>query len=88
MLAAGTAAMSVWWAAKPFLSAVSWDIALPVIGHVHFSTVLLFDIGVYMLVIGATVLMLVALAHQSLRLYRKPVAGAQAPAATATGKNH
>jgi multicomponent K+:H+ antiporter subunit A len=26
-----------------------------------------------MLVVGATVLMLVALAHQSLRLYRKPV---------------
>lgn len=72
LLAAGTAAMSVWWASKPFLAAVSWDVALPVIGHVHISTVLLFDIGVYMLVVGATVLMLVALAHQSLRLYRKP----------------
>ena len=29
-------------------------------------------IGVYMLVVGATVLMLVALAHQSLRSYRRP----------------
>jgi multicomponent K+:H+ antiporter subunit A len=72
LLAAGVAAMSVWWASKPFLAAISWDIALPLIGHVHLSTVLLFDIGVYMLVVGATVLMLVALAHQSLRLYRKP----------------
>lgn len=72
LLLAGTAAMSVWWASKPFLAAVSWDLALPVIGDVHLSTVLLFDIGVYMLVIGATVLMLVALAHQSLRFYRKP----------------
>jgi multicomponent K+:H+ antiporter subunit A len=74
LLAAGTAAMSVWWTAKPFLAANSVDLILPVVGHVHLSTVLLFDIGVYMLVVGATVLMLVALAHQSLRLYRKPAA--------------
>ena len=85
LLAAGSAAISVWWTAKPFLSAISWDIALPVIGHVHFSTVLLFDIGVYMLVIGATVLMLVALAHQSLRLYRKPAA--EVPAEPSPGNN-
>src|SRR3546814_11115526 len=66
LLAAGTAAMSVWWAAKPFLAANSLDLILPLVGHVHLSTVLLFDIGVYLLVVGATVLMLVALAHQSL----------------------
>lgn len=74
LLAAGTAAMVVWWADKPFLSAISQDFILPLIGHVHLSSALLFDAGVYMLVVGATVLMLVALAHQSLRLYRKPVA--------------
>ena len=34
---------------------------------------LLFDLGVYMLVVGATVLMLIALAHQSLRSPRKLV---------------
>ncbi|EWM45027.1 hypothetical protein D557_3016 [Bordetella holmesii 70147] len=38
---------------------------------------LLFDLGVYMLVVGATVLVLVALAHQSLRAQRKLVAEAQ-----------
>ena len=37
----------------------------------HTSSALLFDIGVYMLVVGSTVLMLVAIAHQSLRFYRK-----------------
>ncbi|SHI02038.1 monovalent cation/H+ antiporter subunit A [Pollutimonas bauzanensis] len=79
LLLAGAAAMSVWWASKPFLAAMSWDLMLPVVGHVHLSTVLLFDIGVYMLVIGATVLMLVALAHQSLRLYRKPAPAVAAP---------
>ena len=74
LLAAGGAAMSAWWAARPLLAAISRDFHVPLIGHVHLSTVLLFDIGVYMLVVGATVLMLVALAHQSLRLYRKPAA--------------
>lgn len=74
LLAAGAAAMCVWWAAKPFLSSVAVDLHIPVIGVVHLSTVLLFDLGVYTLVVGATVLMLIALAHQSLRLYRKPAA--------------
>ncbi len=77
LIAAGTAAIGVWWAAKPFLAAVSYDLPLPLIGEIHLSTVLLFDIGVYMLVVGATVLMIVALAHQSLRLYRHPPASDQ-----------
>jgi multicomponent K+:H+ antiporter subunit A len=84
LVSAGAAAMVVWWAAKPFLAAVSLDLLLPVVGHVHLSTVLLFDIGVYMLVVGATVLILVALAHQSLRLYRKPAA-IIAPVGSETG---
>ncbi|MFA7668314.1 MAG: hydrogen gas-evolving membrane-bound hydrogenase subunit E, partial [Burkholderiaceae bacterium] len=74
LLAAGTAAMGVWWLSRPFLAAAAVDLHIPVIGAVHLSSVLLFDIGVYTLVIGATVLMIIALAHQSLRLYRKPSA--------------
>src|SRR3546814_15003908 len=66
LLTAGTAAMSVWWADKPFLAANRLDLILPLVGHVHLSTVLLFDIGVYMLEVGATVLMLVALAYKYL----------------------
>ena len=72
LLAAGIAAIMVWIVGKPFLASLTWDPVLPVIGAVHLSSVLLFDLGVYMLVIGATVLMLVALAHQSLRFQRKP----------------
>jgi len=74
LLVAGTAATLVWWLGHPFLTAVTWDVRLPVIGAVHLSSVLLFDIGVYMLVIGATILVLVALAHQSLRFARRPAA--------------
>ena len=35
--------------------------------RLHLSSVLLFDLGVYMVVVGGTMLMLIALAHQSLR---------------------
>ncbi|MBP6622984.1 MAG: monovalent cation/H+ antiporter subunit A, partial [Alcaligenes sp.] len=71
LLTAGVAAMLVWAFNKPFLSAQSWDLHLPLIGEVHTSSALIFDIGVFMLVIGSTILILVALAHQSLRFYRK-----------------
>jgi multicomponent K+:H+ antiporter subunit A len=81
LLFAGSAAMAAWLAYKPFLAALAWDIALPLVGHVHLSSVLLFDLGVYMLVVGSTVLVLVALAHQSLRAQRKAAAEIQAAAA-------
>src|SRR5690606_1741123 len=57
----------------PFLTARSVHLTLPLLGELHLSTVLLFDLGVYMLVVGATLLILVALAHQSLRSPRKAV---------------
>lgn len=83
LLAAGAAAVSAWLALRPFLSALAWDLHLPLVGKIHLSSVLLFDLGVYMLVVGATVLVLVALAHQSLRAQRKLAAEAQAEADTA-----
>ena len=67
LLLAGLTGTGAWFAAKPFLSALSWHGSVPLIGEVHLSSVLLFDLGVYMLVVGATTLILVALAHQSLR---------------------
>lgn len=54
----------------PFLSALSVDIPLPIIGDLHLSSVMLFDLGVFALVVGSTTYMLVALAHQSLRSQR------------------
>ncbi|SAI74639.1 pH adaptation potassium efflux protein [Bordetella ansorpii] len=84
LLASGGAALMAWFAGRPFLSALAADLPLPWIGKVHLSTVILFDVGVYMLVVGATVLVLVALAHQSLRAQRKAAADAQAAAQSAT----
>lgn len=73
LLAAATAGLSAWWLSLPFLTALAAHFHLPLIGDVHLSSVLLFDIGVYLLVVGATLLILVALAHQSLRRPRKTV---------------
>jgi multicomponent K+:H+ antiporter subunit A len=73
LLAAAAAGLSAWWLTLPFLTALTLHLSLPVLGDIHLSTVLLFDLGVYLLVVGATLLILVALAHQSLRRPRKTV---------------
>jgi len=79
LLIAGIAAVSAWWTARPLLAAVGWHLFVPGLGQVYLSTALLFDIGVYMLVVGATMLILIALAHQSLRFHRKATAAIQPP---------
>ncbi|RJG04050.1 monovalent cation/H+ antiporter subunit A [Noviherbaspirillum sedimenti] len=76
LLCAAGAGLSAWLATRPFLSALALHAQLPLIGELHLSTVLLFDLGVYMLVIGAAGLILVALAHQSLRRHRLPAGAA------------
>jgi multicomponent K+:H+ antiporter subunit A len=73
LLAAAGSGVGAWLASRSFLTALSLDLNVPLLGEVHLSSVLVFDLGVYMLVIGATVLMLAALAHQSLRSPRKVV---------------
>lgn len=57
-----------WIFGYPFLSAHAQYLDIPIIGKVPFSTAMLFDFGVFSLVMGAIVLMLIAIAHQSLRV--------------------
>jgi multicomponent K+:H+ antiporter subunit A len=71
LLAAAAAGFGAWLESRSFLTALATDVHLPLIGDVHVSSILVFDLGVYMLVVGATALMLVALAHQSLRSPRR-----------------
>ncbi len=73
LLAATGTGIGAWLASRSFLTAMALDLRLPLFGEVHLSSVLGFDLGVYMLVVGATMLMLIALAHQSLRSPRKVV---------------
>ncbi|HET9068908.1 MAG TPA: MnhB domain-containing protein, partial [Amaricoccus sp.] len=51
----------------PFLTASARYVTLPIIGDVPVATALLFDLGVFSLVVGATIVILIAIAHQSLR---------------------
>ena len=54
----------------PFLTSYFRYADLPLIGKVPLASAALFDLGVFGLVVGATVLMLIALAHQSIRRLR------------------
>ncbi|MCK0209286.1 monovalent cation/H+ antiporter subunit A [Starkeya koreensis] len=59
-----------WWFGYPFLTSHFQYLDIPFIGKVPAASALLFDLGVFFLVVGATVLILIALAHQSLRSSR------------------
>jgi len=70
LLIAGLTGMGSFLFGYPFLTAHARYVDLPLIGKVPAATAMLFDLGVYGLVVGATVLMLIAIAHQSLRSAR------------------
>ncbi len=54
----------------PFLTAHARYLDIPLIGKVPMATAMAFDLGVFLAVVGATVLLLIAIAHQSLRAAR------------------
>ena len=70
LLIAGGAGAAAFMTGYPFLTAIARYVEVPLIGKVPASTAMLFDLGVFALVVGATVLMLIAIAHQSLRSAR------------------
>jgi multicomponent K+:H+ antiporter subunit A len=51
----------------PFLTTHTWHFDLPLLGDIHLASALFFDVGVYAVVVGSTLLILTALAHQSVR---------------------
>ncbi|TWI08205.1 monovalent cation/H+ antiporter subunit A [Aerolutibacter ruishenii] len=63
----------------PFLTTHTAHFTLPWIGEVHLPSATFFDLGVLAVVVGAVLLILTALAHQSIRGHRQQ----QAPHATA-----
>jgi multicomponent K+:H+ antiporter subunit A len=71
LLAAGTGS-GAWFFAHPFLTSHVLHLDVPWLGELHLPSAFFFDIGVFALVLGATLLMLIALAHQSLRGDRRP----------------
>jgi multicomponent K+:H+ antiporter subunit A len=77
LLAAGTglAAMAF---GRPFLTSYFRQVEVPLLGALPLASAVVFDLGVFCLVVGATTLMLIALAHQALRRPRAPVHDAEA----------
>jgi multicomponent K+:H+ antiporter subunit A len=56
-----------WLFGYPFLASSFRYLDVPLLGRIPIASALLFDLGVFILVVGATVLILVAIAHQSIR---------------------
>jgi multicomponent K+:H+ antiporter subunit A len=69
LLAVGVGA-AAWLFDMPFLTSSFSYAEVPWIGAVPLASAFIFDLGVFALVVGATVLMLIALAHQSVRGHR------------------
>ncbi|WP_116653578.1 monovalent cation/H+ antiporter subunit A [Pelagibacterium sediminicola] len=67
LLIAMLTGMAAWTFDYPFLTSYFQYTEIPYIGKVPTASALFFDLGVFVLVVGATVLMLVAIAHQSIR---------------------
>jgi len=56
----------------PFLTTHTAHVALPGLGLLHLPSAAIFDVGVFAVVVGSSLLLLTALAHQSLRARRRP----------------
>ncbi|MGD9774313.1 monovalent cation/H+ antiporter subunit A [Diaphorobacter sp.] len=54
----------------PFLTSHTAHLSLPGIGDIHVASAMFFDMGVFALVVGSTLLILTAIAHQSVRSHR------------------
>ena len=74
---------AAWLFERPFLSSSFSYLEVPWIGSIPVASALLFDIGVFALVVGATVLMLIAIAHQTVRSHRTPSSRASVASPTA-----
>jgi multicomponent K+:H+ antiporter subunit A len=54
----------------PLLTSHTFHFDLPLLGELHLGSAMFFDIGVFCLVLGSTLFILLALAHQSIRAHR------------------
>jgi multicomponent K+:H+ antiporter subunit A len=60
----------------PLLTTHTAHFVLPVLGELHVPSAFFFDLGVFLVVLGSTMLLLTALAHQSTRARRRTPEGA------------
>ncbi len=81
LLSATLTGLGALFVGYPFLTTHTWHLSLPLLGDIHIASALFFDVGVYAMVVGSTLLMLTALGHQSVRAH-KPGNQPKAVAAT------
>ncbi|TDR89601.1 monovalent cation/H+ antiporter subunit A [Enterovirga rhinocerotis] len=79
LLAAAATGAGAWFFGRPFLTSAFAYADIPILGKVPMASALFFDLGVFSVVVGATVLILIALAHQALRVQRVSSDAAAAP---------
>ncbi|TWI62627.1 multisubunit potassium/proton antiporter PhaA subunit /multisubunit potassium/proton antiporter PhaB subunit [Pseudoduganella lurida] len=72
LLCACATGLGAWLFNYPFLTSHTAHVTLPLLGALHVPSAFVFDMGVFLVVVGTTMLILVALAHQSLRSRRVP----------------
>ena len=72
LLTACLTGIGAWLFGYPFLTSHTAHLQLPLLGEIHVASAFVFDLGVFLVVVGTTMLILVALAHQSLRSHRMP----------------
>ena len=70
LLCAALTGAGAWIFGYPFLTTYFQYVTIPHVAKMPLASALLFDLGVFSLVVGATVLVLIALAHQSIRKHR------------------
>ena len=71
LLLAATTGLGAIALGYPFLTSRTVHASLPLVGEVHLPSATFFDLGVFAVVVGATLLILTALAHQSVRAHRQ-----------------
>ena len=71
LLTATATGLGSFWFGYPFLTTHTAHLNLPLLGEIHVASALFYDIGVFTLVVGATLLILTALGHQSVRGHRQ-----------------
>ncbi|MGX9963396.1 monovalent cation/H+ antiporter subunit A [Roseomonas sp. F4] len=89
LLLATLTGAAAWLFGMPFLTTYFAYADLGWLGRLPMASALIFDIGIFALVVGATVLMLIALAHQSIRGHRaaaRPLAKLRATPSSAPGQ--
>lgn len=67
VIVASATGLGAWIAGYPFLTSTVWHLNLPAIGDAHVASAMFFDVGVFLVVVGATLLALTSLVRAGAR---------------------